>query len=305
MDNIEDPGFTGATNTSGHYPTFELAPEDFDPYTAEPRLLRKYGFPRRPDIKTEPGLRKLWDNVFASKPKLIKAELAVDHKRAKLKSERALKQDGVDFSPLGWGGFVAAANPPQQFNMVYGEWVVPAVDANIDNFNWPTTLAFWIGIDGNQSTDVLQAGTAAYVDNGMVSYYAWSEWFPADAVAVMNFAIKPGDYMIMMICAHSTTAATCYMRNKTTNIATSFPMSAEPGITLAGESVEWAAEVLKIAPLLPQFSSVTFNNCIASTNEGDFNLTSGFFKEIIGSADDPLKASSVATSVTVEFLKQA
>ena len=33
----------------GRYTTFEPPPSGFDPLTARPNLLRKHGFPRRPD----------------------------------------------------------------------------------------------------------------------------------------------------------------------------------------------------------------------------------------------------------------
>jgi hypothetical protein len=69
-----------------HIVCYDAPPTDFDPTTAEPRLLRKHGIPRRPDAKKEPHLRKIWDRAFASKPTFIKAEVVVDHTMAKRKS---------------------------------------------------------------------------------------------------------------------------------------------------------------------------------------------------------------------------
>ena len=66
-----------------HITTYEAPPAGFDPQAAEDRLLRKHGIPRRPDAAKEPHLRKLWDQAFATKPKFIKAEVAVDHVMAK------------------------------------------------------------------------------------------------------------------------------------------------------------------------------------------------------------------------------
>src|SRR5512136_257723 len=45
--------------------TYELPPADFNPLTASARLLLHYGFPTRPDARTAPELRKLWDRAFS------------------------------------------------------------------------------------------------------------------------------------------------------------------------------------------------------------------------------------------------
>jgi hypothetical protein len=68
-----------------HITCYNAPPADFDPTKAKARVLRKYGIPRRPDAKKEPHLRKIWDRAFASKPKFIKAQVAVDHILSKRK----------------------------------------------------------------------------------------------------------------------------------------------------------------------------------------------------------------------------
>jgi len=68
-----------------HITAFEAPPEGFDPKVAEDRLLRKHGIPRRPDAKLEPLLRSIWDKTFATKPRFIKAEIAIDQVMAKRK----------------------------------------------------------------------------------------------------------------------------------------------------------------------------------------------------------------------------
>jgi hypothetical protein len=68
-----------------HIVSYDAPPADFDPSTAEAWVLRKHGIPRRPDAKKEPHLREIWDRAFASKPKFIKAEVAVDHIMSKRK----------------------------------------------------------------------------------------------------------------------------------------------------------------------------------------------------------------------------
>jgi len=68
-----------------HIICYDAPPADFDPTTAKAQVLRKYGIPRRPDAEKEPHLRKIWDKAFASKPRFIKAQVAVDHIMSKRK----------------------------------------------------------------------------------------------------------------------------------------------------------------------------------------------------------------------------
>src|SRR5690349_15195685 len=116
-----------------HIICYDALPGNFDLNTAEPRVLRKYGIPRRPDAEKELHLRRLWDRALASKPTFIKAEVAVDHILSKRKRPVLNKKlDTVDFSPSGWGGVVVPVsqfnyNPPEPVNTVYGEWFIPTV----------------------------------------------------------------------------------------------------------------------------------------------------------------------------------
>jgi hypothetical protein len=54
--------------------------------------------------------------------------------------------------------------------------------------------AFWVGIDGLQSTDptIEQIGTAAQCVKGKPKYYTWYEMYPAAAVVVSK-PVAPGD----------------------------------------------------------------------------------------------------------------
>jgi hypothetical protein len=72
-------------NVLKHIVCYDAPPTDFDPSTADARVLRKHGIPRRPDAEKEPHLRKIWDKTFAAKPTFIKAEVVVDHTMSKRK----------------------------------------------------------------------------------------------------------------------------------------------------------------------------------------------------------------------------
>jgi hypothetical protein len=51
----------------GSIKTYPLPPDGFDPHTAQPRELRRYGLPQRPDAAIRPELAARWDKIFSRK----------------------------------------------------------------------------------------------------------------------------------------------------------------------------------------------------------------------------------------------
>ncbi len=47
--------------------TYPAPPADFDPNTASPEELIKYGFPPRPGEKADPALRAAWERISSRK----------------------------------------------------------------------------------------------------------------------------------------------------------------------------------------------------------------------------------------------
>ena len=59
---VTSPGKVG-----GSIRTYPLPQDDFDPRTAQPRELRRYGIPQRPDAAIRPELAARWDEIFSRK----------------------------------------------------------------------------------------------------------------------------------------------------------------------------------------------------------------------------------------------
>jgi len=296
-------------NVLKHIICYDAPPTDFDPNMAEARVLRKHGIPRRPDAEKEPHLRKIWDRAFASKPKFIKAQVAVDHIISKRRHPVIDKKlDRVDFSPSGWAGGVVPVsqfnyNPPQPVNVVYGEWFIPTVTPIPNEPSGGQTVGFWVGIDGYTNGQVLQAGSAATVTGNNVNYWVWTEWYPIGAIQVTNFPIKPGDYLTVLVCAPQPNHGFCSMLNKTTNQATSIGITNPPNITSIGATAEWIVE--GISSILPVFSTVVFSNVSAGTKDHAFNASGGIITEISGGGGSNLTAAAIGsggTSVIVKWL---
>lgn len=175
----------------------EPPPEDFDALTAPTELLLRHGLPRRPDPEREPSLAGIWAHVLARPIRWVRAELEVDpimSARARTRASRS------DFSIGDWAGVAIDTTKVGNGDpaiMVFAEWVVPTVLAlgPASGFG----IGFWVGIDGLFSVggQILQAGIGAELDGSDINYWAFTEWFPNDAVRVNNdpggFRVGPGD----------------------------------------------------------------------------------------------------------------
>jgi hypothetical protein len=295
--------------TLKHVTAFDAPPEGFDPNVADDRLLLRHGIPRRPHAQREPLLRKLWDSAFASKPRFIKAEIAIDPIMSKRRRPVLDKRvESLDFSPSGWAGDVVLVstknyNPPEPVNTVYGEWFIPNVTPVSNEPAGNQTVGFWVGIDGFTNGQVLQAGSAATVNGNNVTNWVWTEWFPLGAIQVTNFPIKPGDYLTVLVCAPQPDHGYCSMLNKTTNQATSIGITPPGGVTNIGASAEWIVE--GISSVLPVFSTVVFQNCSAGTKDHAFNAEGGTITEITGSGGANLTSAAILSDnkVVVKWLK--
>ena len=175
-----------------------------------------------------------------------------------------------------WSGAVVYAPAGDSFKWVEGDWVVPNVGAPMEN-QW-YYCASWIGIDGDGSGDVCQAGVECEVYRSGTSVtrniYPWWEWYPANEVQITNLPIDPGDMVTMLICsqqAAGSTSATVFFTNRTTGASTSFAFSAPAGTTLVGNSEEWIVEAPTVGgaqSAIADYGEVFFTVCEAVTNKG-------------------------------------
>jgi len=289
---------------------YDAPPDNFDPYTAEDKLLRKHGFPRRPDPDKEPHLRALWDRAFQSKPKYIKAKVSIDPIMSKRKRPviSPISNMSLDFKPSGWAGAVQPVNkygfnPPEPIVTVYGEWFIPTITPTTNEPNTAETVGFWVGIDGYGNNQVLQAGSACTITGKNPVYWVWTEWYPIGAIQINNFPVKPGDYLTCLVCAVTPTHGFCSMMNKTTNQITSIGINNPAGISSIGATAEWIVE--GISDILPVFSTTVFHNNSAGTKNHKLNTQGATITEITGNGGSNLTAAAVLSdgSVLVKWLK--
>ncbi|HZS42797.1 MAG TPA: G1 family glutamic endopeptidase [Candidatus Paceibacterota bacterium] len=110
-----------------------------------------------------------------------------------------------------WAGYVANSGG---YSGVNATWIVPAVSTvNASNLS---ADAMWVGIGGVSSTDLIQAGTQAIIQNGQITYKAWYETLPNAAVNI-PLSIKAGDSIKVAITEISPNLWQITFTNNSTN----------------------------------------------------------------------------------------
>jgi Peptidase A4 family len=285
--------------------TFPAPPKDFDPATASARSLAQFGLPRRPDPKTEPGLRKLWDRAFARKPTIVQARLVEDkvwHSRPR----KAWKKEQFGLAGNWAGAVVEVAsldlNPPEPANVVFAEWTVPAINPKPAETG-TQIVGFWVGLGGYGTNNLLQAGTAATITGSSVKYWAWTEWVPAGYV-VDNLAVEAGDVVSVLVCAPESDHGYVSMMNHRTNIAISVGVSDPQGTTpYDGSSVEWIVEAIETE--MPNFGSVAFTQVTAGTQHHTINLSHAFTVNTVSGGTTLATGKVLASEHEVEVIWDA
>ena len=188
---------TGSTWTSQRFPngavitTFEPPPADFDPLTADQSTLRNHGYPYRP---SEPAALARWKELLGKPSRFIKPTI----KRIPARRHLGIAAGLETFQ--NWSGAVVFSSAPDTLFTVSGRWKIPTFKpfANGDDLN----VVIWIGLDGDHSNDVLQAGVHAAMSAGdeAPDLYAWFEWFPDDENSI-GLPVASGDTMGCVITA--------------------------------------------------------------------------------------------------------
>ena len=294
--------------------THPLPSAHFDPRSASPTELRRYGLPQRPDESIRPELAALWDKIHSHEltyitPTFQPVEELLPGIRVPVGPSRDVELTVTD---PHWSGCVVHAPAGQTFTWVFGQWNVPDVQPPGPGEGKWYSFA-WIGIDGarkpDNTSDVTQIGTIQYVSrdgDGNISKqcYAAREWFSDEPGSgdtswkkIPNLPVNFGDTMIGLICMESTTDAWASLTNLTTRHHVSFDFSAPPNTTSDENQAEWIMEcpgVKNVPQVLPNFGEIYFDSAMGGRGL-DFLADAGS-DTVINMVDDGL---TVATT-TVE-----
>lgn len=293
---------------------FGALPEGFDPMTASARQLAAYRLPRRPDARTEPRLAQLWERVIGRTKLWIQPEFEhrenISHgpMRVGRSVQRRAKAAPLlvsNATSTNWSGAAVFAPTNKPYRFVGGQWTVPSPNAPTDGSYYASE---WVGIDGWNSSDVLQAGTETQITKiwfiSATQVYTWWEWFPAGEVKISNLPVSPGDVMYCLICADTTTHATVSFSNQSTGVGTRFDITAPGRTALNGNVAEWIVErptVNGSVANLTDYAACYFDECIAGGSLSIDDLTAASLITMTGSGNahlsEPVKENDRVVKV--------
>ena len=240
-----------------------IPPAGFNPLTATDAQLDHYGFPPRPDPKANPGPYAVWQTVVTAPVKRVvprQQMTTISNSPAVILStsqdlHAPLANAATGTTTPNWSGYgiIDSANPFKAAqSTIYGVFMVPVAQqaAGKCSGGWDYSAA-WVGFDGLNSNDLLQAGVEAdaYCSGGTTrgQYYGWYEWYPNNEVRVSAPAIEPGDLIYVYVWNTTPTTGHYYLQNMTQRVSSSLQFSAPSGVQLQGNSMEWVVERTQVS----------------------------------------------------------
>jgi hypothetical protein len=153
-------------------------------------------YPLRPDQAAAPQAFDGWRRSVSAEMEYVEPRVVA---RPDAAHPGRLAASGGPETSGNWSGFELRAEG-DTYDWVSAQWIVPAVTG--ENFT-ETWSAFWIGLDGDGLTDLVQCGTEQnnitidflFFNISLSSYYAWTEFLPQQATEqqITNLSISPGD----------------------------------------------------------------------------------------------------------------
>jgi hypothetical protein len=269
-----------------------IPPAGFNPLVASDQQLDQYGFPPRPDPKVAPSDYAVWQSVVTAPVRRVIPHQQMTTLRngpaVILSTSRGLHPPlttkAVGTTTPNWSGYgiIDSANPfKASKSTIYGIFMVPAVQQGAGKCTggWDYSAA-WVGFDGLNSSDLLQAGVEAdaYCASGTArqQYYAWYEWYPNNEVRVSAPAIAPGDQIYVYVWNTGLTTGHYYIQNMTQRTSSSLQFTAPSGTQLQGNSMEWIAERTQVGgsyATLTNYTSMPWYDARAVIPSGSTTLT--------------------------------
>lgn len=288
-----------ATNIPGAT-SFATAPHGFDPLTASDQDLQYYGFPPKPNQITSAKAFATWSKAMKASTHHIAPTLQVTNifhgpsrKPEAVSLASAPKSESNTYGSSNWSGYVNLSGSSNygngSFYFLLAEYVVPTANQAFGacTGNWDYSSS-WVGIDGWNSGDVLQAGTEsdAYCNGSThATYYSpWFEWYPNGETRITNLPIAAGnDYFVEVWNTNSTTGH-AYLVNENTNQYVNLTFYAPSGTTLKGNSAEWVVERPTVGGSL-----ATLTNYIAEPFwDAEAETFAGSFFDVGSSSSQPV-----------------
>lgn len=187
-------------------------PRDFDPLTADPKDLARYGLPQRPDPQGRPGLSALWERQ-ARRYRMF------EHLQAKVHrspwSESAMAPEALRLHPVGTCGYTLESNA-DPFVSLFVTWTVP----NLQYTSSPVAINNFRTFVGLGPLDVHVEMTVDSTHNVTSTVTGLG----ANGVEAVGLPVHPGDVISAGVCLGETppARATYVLANETTSQTVNF-----------------------------------------------------------------------------------
>lgn len=296
--------------------TIAAPQQGFDPLTASDEDLSYNGFPPRPDQAASPKAFASWVRAMNASKIRVTPNLKQTNRYsgpAKINKNASLSAgDAGALESFNWSGYVnlsgGSSYGKASFFYVTAEFLVPVASQpfGVCTGDWDYSVS-WVGIDGWNSGDVLQAGFEddAYCNGSTTStfYSPWYEWYPNAWTNITNFPIAPGDEIFVVVWNSSATQGATYMVNENTEQAVEIGFTAPAGTSLVGNSAEWIVERPSISGSLATMtnyvadpfwdaSAATFYNSVVDPTSSTSNSIIGLDNNAIADSYPTLLGSA-------------
>ena len=165
------------------------------------------GYPLRPHPEKTPNAFRSWLRAVSLPMTAVEPHPIPNEGKSHGKNRQAGPANSgnwsgfeLDRSLLGIGLRPPRVRFTEPYDWVAGEWNVPTVSSEP---NKQTFSAFWVGLDGDGLTDLVQAGTEqdsvnyslGFVSMTFSTYYAWTEFLPQQPTeqVISGLVVNPGD----------------------------------------------------------------------------------------------------------------
>ncbi len=296
---------------------FPVPDELFDPSTASPALLRRYGLPPRPDPDRQAFLRQTWDRGFGAPLMLHEFRFSQDLVQGTAYRLNPRQADELPFAETrfetssNWSGAYITANRDRQFLQIWGLWRIPEnLKLPPGPFQGPAGTDYvcsnWIGLDGQRryfDSSLPQIGTVSTLQaSGATTAQAWTQWWArgiANAAPLpLGLAVAPGDHILSVLTASDPETVIFVMVNLSTmtsmavmGTAPTVPLPDGTNATpqIAGATGEWIVERPAIPGQptrfnFPDYGHTEFDLCVAVEGNGVdiFSLFGGLPQQLEG-----------------------
>ena len=131
-----------------------------------------------------------------------------------------------------WSGY---ADTGATFSTVTGHWTEPSVSCGFQT----SLAAFWVGIDGYNSSSVEQDGTLAECYLGTAYYFTWWEMYPTNSVQTVGSTVRPGDSITSSVTRNGSSYTLTVTDSSRSGDSFTTTQTCS---TCANSSAEWIAE---------------------------------------------------------------